>query len=214
MSRRYGPPQAAAAPRSTWERLLAAALERTLAPVRVDRVLQGLRDADFLDPEALAGAASLELAEAVEQAKASLPKPAVHLLHRLARWLIEQHEGSVENLASVSTERLSDELAALGGIGQATADAILLFGLGRAVYPVDRASFRILVRHGWLEPFADYQEARSTLESLGQDDAHALERVSGWFERIGREFCGARRAKCERCPLQMYLPEGGPLEPD
>ena len=53
---------------------------------------------------------------------------------------------------------------ALNGVGPATADALLLFALRRPVYPLDRATYRILVRHGWLDPSADYDEARAVVE--------------------------------------------------
>jgi endonuclease III related protein len=213
LDQRYGTPQSTAAPRPTWERVLASALECTLAAGRVDRILEGLKDAGLLEPDALAQASPLELVEAARQAGASLPKPAVHVLRRLARWLIEHHEGSAEGLVPVATERLREELTALVGIGPATADAILLFALERLVYPVDRASFRILVRHGWLDPSADYQEARAALEALSPENAQSLQRVSVWFERVGRDFCGPTTAKCDRCPLQPFLPEGGAREP-
>jgi len=214
LDQRYGTPHSTAAPRPTWERVLASALECTLAVGRVDRILEGLKDAGLLELEALAQAAPVELVEAARQAGASLPKPAVHVLRQLARWLIEHHEGSAEGLVHVASERLREELAALGGIGPATADAILLYALGRPVYPVDRASFRILLRHGWLDPSSDYQEARATLEAVSPQEARPLERMSVWFERVGRDFCGPATAKCDRCPLQPFLPEGGAREPD
>ena len=45
----------------------------------------------------------------------------------------------------------SEELAGIKGIGPAAADAMVLFALKRPAYPVDRATFRVLVRHGWLD---------------------------------------------------------------
>ncbi len=102
----------------------------------------------------------------------------------------------------------------LKGLGPATVDSILSRGLGRATYPVDRATYRILVRHGWLDPTADYDEARSVAESLAPDDSAMLTRLSAAFERVGRDFCKPTVAKCERCPLRSLLPEGGPREAD
>ena len=60
---------------------------------------------------------------------------------------------------SLFEPRSIDRLAArraggVPGIGLAAADAILLFALKRPSYPVDRATYRVLVRHGWLDPSA------------------------------------------------------------
>ena len=100
---------------------------------------------------------------------------------------------------------------AFAGRGRGPA-ALLLHGLRRPAYPLDRASYRILVRHGWLDPSADYDEARDVVERLDPDVPEHLARLSAWLERIGREYCRPTIAKCERCPLRSFLPEGGPRE--
>ena len=71
---------------------------------------------------------------------------------------------------------------------------------------------RILVRHGWLDPSSDYDEARSALESIAPDEPERLAQLSLGFEKLGRDFCKSTAPKCDRCPLRPLLPEGGPVE--
>lgn len=196
--------------------VLTVLLERSVDARKVAKALDGLGDSGWLEPRALAEAEPGEIAEALATAGVSVPAKALAPIRRLAKWLVDRHGGSGEALGdqSLATSQLREELSGLNGIGPATADAILLFGLGRAVYPVDRASYRILVRHGWLDMTADYDEARSVLERPRRDDPGALASLSEGMERVGREFCRVRVAKCERCPLRPFLPEGGPIEPD
>jgi len=134
----------------------------------------------------------------------------VATLQRLARWAAGRLDGSSEASATV----LREELLGLNGIGPPTADAILLEGLGKPVYPVDRASYRVAARHGWIDPSADYDEARAVLERLAPGDPDTLLALAGWSERLGRDFCRAGVPRCERCPLRPFLPEGGPRSPD
>src|SRR5262249_11967694 len=94
-----------------------------------------------------------------------------------------------------------------------TADALLLRALARPIYPLDRASYRILVRHGWLDLSADYDEARAVVERLSPDDPGTLAQLSDWLARIGGGVCRVRGAKCDPCPLRPFLPEGGPIDP-
>ena len=82
------------------------------------------------------------------------------------------------------------------------------------MYPLDRATYRILIRHGWLDSSADYDEARDVVERPWAGDPVTLARLSDWLARIGSEFCRVRVAKCDRCPLRGFLPEGGPVEPE
>jgi endonuclease-3 related protein len=208
----YGTPSTAVSESSPWERLLCAALERTSARSRVERAIEALGEAGLLEPAALAKADPLEVEQTLEESRAPLPRAAIHLLRKLGRWLLEAHGGSIDALDRASTDTLREALAAIGGVGPATADAILLFGMRRPVFPVSRASFRILARHGWLEPWADYEAARATLEGAGPQDADHMEQLAIWLERVGRDACGQARAKCERCPLRPFLPEGGVCE--
>ena len=184
---------------------------------RIEAAREALDDAGWGDARALSAADPVEIREALKEAGVALTPKAVGPLLRLARWLVEAHEGDAEALRGeglVSISDLREEMLALNGVGPATADSLLLFALRRPVYPVDRATYRVLVRHGWLEPSAGYDDARDVVERRLDGDALGLARVSVWMERIGRDFCRATVAKCERCPLQPFLPASGVAEPE
>lgn len=216
LGERYGRPsvEAPGAADSPFRSILAVALERITDPRKVAAALERLSDLDLLEPESLAAAHPLEIADPLRESGIASPSKAAASLRRLAQWLVEHHAGAGESLldeAGCPTGQLREELLAINGIGQATADAILLFALRRPVYPVDRATYRILVRHGWLDTAADYDEARDTLERHAEEDPRLLARLSTWMEQLGRDYCRASVAKCDRCPLRGLLPEGGPV---
>ena len=208
------PPVSGGEARGPFAALVAALLERSADPRKVDRALSALDDAGLLDPHALSEADAAEVADVLKSSGLSLPARTLGPLQRLARWLVERHRGSAESLhfSGVATPRLREELAGLNGIGPATADALLLFGLRRAAYPLDRATYRIFLRHGWLDPTTEYEDARDTVERPAGDDPEALVQLAEGLERVGREFCRARVARCDRCPLRPFLPEGGAIE--
>lgn len=181
---------------------------RTAASARA--VLEG---SGLLDPSALAEADPLELEALFQSHKVRLAPKAFTPLLRLARWAVEADFG-LEAAASASTETLRDAWRAIKGVGPATADALLLFALGRPAYPVDRGSYRIFARHGWIDTTADYDEARSALESVAPDDPASLAQLSLGLERLARDLCKPGTPRCDRCPLQPLLPEGGPLGGD
>ena len=103
-----------------------------------------------------------------------------------------------------------------------TVIAILLFALKRPSYPVDRATFRVLVRHAWLDPNALYDEARDLLVSQAVESgdvpdglaANRLIDIARGMGQLGRRFCRAAGPRCDQCPLEPVLPEGGPREVD
>jgi endonuclease-3 related protein len=215
---RYGHPEPPAAGLDPFEALVATVLDRALDARKRDAAVDALRDEGLLEPQALAESDPAEAEDALSAAGLKVPRTALAPLRKLARWLVDLHHGSADDLAgpdsSTPTGRLRDELLTINGVGPATADAVLLHALRRPVYPLDRATYRVLIRHGWAEPESSYDEARDVVERLGAEDAGVLAQLSVWFERLGREFCRASVPKCERCPLRPFLPESGPIDPN
>ncbi|MBY0398158.1 MAG: endonuclease III [Thermoleophilia bacterium] len=217
LTARYGKPAPPSAGLESFEALVVTILDRALDPPKRDAAVAALRDAGLLDPQALAESDPAEAVEALRSAGVKIPDRGLAPLNRVARWLVDRHRGDADALAGPdgrpSTEQLRDELTAINGVGPATADALLLFALRRPVYPLDRPTYRILVRHGWADESTGYDEAREVVERLAPDDPVLLARLSAWFQRVGRDACTASVAKCDRCPLRPFLPEGGPIEP-
>jgi endonuclease-3 related protein len=215
---RYGHPEPPAAGLDPFEALVAIVLDRALDARKRDAAVAALRDEGLLDAQALAESDPSETEDALRGAGLAVPRSALSPLRKLARWLVDLHHGSADELADsdspVPTGRLRDELVTINGVGQATADSVLLHALRRPVYPLDRATYRVLVRHGWVDTDSGYDEARDVVERLGPDDPVLLARLSAWFERLGREFCRAGAPKCDRCPLRPFLPESGPIDPN
>ncbi len=195
-----GPPS-----QGTFEAVAAAYLAQWGEARAVAQAIDALREEGWLEPGALAAADEAAVADAWREAGSRGLVKLIPALQRLALWAARSLRDGA------STETLRDGLRKIKGIGAASADAILLRGLGRAAYPVDRATYRILVRHGWLDASAGYDEARSLVEAALPDDPMGLSRLSAEFEHVGRLWCRASVAKCERCPLRPLLPEGGPL---
>lgn len=194
--------------------LLAAALERHMDRPKANRILQALAESGLETPDALAQADVREIGDVLRAVGLRVRPQVAALLQRLARWLTERHGGDVAALEGISTEQIRDELASINGIGAATADDLALNGLGRGAIPVERSTYRILVRHGWVDLDADYDTARSVLEAA-LPEGHAERRTwQGWLERVGRDYCKIAAPRCEQCPMRLALPPSGPIEPD
>jgi endonuclease-3 related protein len=207
-----------------FEAIVRVILEREFGASRAASALEVLERAGLLTPEGLTRADVLAVRDALLQSLIPASPQSVAPLSNLARWVVEHHGGRVDSLFNPdrSTDWLRGELAAIRGIGLATADAILLFALKRPSYPVDRATFRVLVRHEWLDPSASYDEARDLMVSQAAQqgdvpDGEAANRLidlARGMGQLGRRFCRAAAPRCDGCPLEAVLPEGGPREVD
>lgn len=102
-------------------------------------------------------------------------------------------------LRDVSDEEVRAYLARLRGIGRRITACVLLFGLGRAAFPVDTHVFRVCRRLGLLNGQPTPEKAQEFLEPrVRARDCHALH-----LHLIdhGREVCTAHHPACGRCVL-------------
>jgi len=211
----YGQPQFAPKGRSALEAVLAAALARPADPARAEAALKALDLSGLLEPRTLAGIEPSELLDSLRDAGLSLPARSATLLVRLARWYSKAFgdDGLADDPAARKMVGRREELAAINGVGLATADAILL-AMGLPIYPLDRGTYRILVRHGWIDSATEYDQASELLSRQAAGNSEEIARLSTWLVQVGRQFCVPRSPRCQRCPLRCVLPDQGPLEPE
>jgi endonuclease III related protein len=222
--KQFGGPVAEVEQRGPFEAMVGVILGRELSAASSAAAVAALDEAGLLTPDGLASADVVEIRQTLLEHGVSAPPFLIAPLKHLAQWIVEHHGGRVDSLLNPdrSTDWLRGELAAIRGVSLTAADAILLFALKRPSYPLDRGTFRVLVRHGWLDPSALYDEARDELveKATGRGEvpdgeaASALIEVALGMEQLGRQYCRAAAPRCEQCPLESLLPEGGPREAD
>jgi endonuclease-3 related protein len=221
---RFGPPPTEFESSDTFETMVAVLLNRVTGGTGSKEGLDGLAEHGLLTPERLARAEIPEIIDAMRGRAVSVPARSLAPLRQLARWLVDHHDAQADSLfdSHQSIDCLRAELAGLNGISQSGADALILYALKKPSYPVDRATFRVLVRHDWLEPSATYDEARELMvdHAATQADrregnaASLLAELAHGMQQLGRRFCRTARPRCDGCPLESLLPEGGAREID
>lgn len=210
MRRHYGPPTLPTA-ETAWQ--LALKIVFDAAPgSRAEQALgKSLEGSTLASACETARAPVATIAELLVKVPRGVQKAA--LVKALAAWWCRTFGDEPHPDWTGGVETYREELVRIRGLSPETADRLLLFVARLTAYPVDRASQRISVRHGWMEPQADYEEWQSFflrgLEGSGMDPRE-FSLLAG---RIGRDFCGPK-PHCEECPLKPLLPERGPSEPE
>jgi endonuclease-3 related protein len=193
--------------------MAAALLARQVGPSIGRSVIDALAEQGLLDPARLDQAEVPEIQDALRGKVRSISVRTLAPLKHLAQWLVERSDGRAGSLteSARSTDEIREELAGVRGVGLVGADAILLAALRRPSYPVDRGTYRILVRHGWLDGSATYDDARELVVHRAGGDPDVLIGLSAGMEELAARFCRASAPRCDACPLRSLLPEGGPL---
>jgi endonuclease-3 related protein len=193
--------------------MVAALLARQVSPAVVRPALEAMAEQGLLDPNRLNDSGMPEIQDALKGKVRSLSVRTLAPAKQLARWLVEHHGGDAGAIteSGEATDELREELAGVRGVGMVGADAILLAAFRRPTYPVDRGTYRVLVRHGWLDATAGYDDARDLMVHHAGGDAALLGELRAGMEELAGRYCRASAPRCEGCPLRSFLPEGGPL---
>lgn len=102
-------------------------------------------------------------------------------------------------------------LTSLPLVGKKVARCVMMYSLGREVFPVDTHCWRIARRLGWIRPTQkDGHCAERDMDRL-QDRIPGKMRYSLHvnFVSLGREFCSGQVPNCAGCPLGDICPRMG-----
>jgi endonuclease-3 related protein len=123
-------------------------------------------------------------------------------------FLDRDHDSSLARLAAQPTGALRRQLLDLPGVGEETADAILLYALLHPVAVVDEYLRRIADRHGLAGRDRKYGEVQRLVDdAFANDPAEFRLPLYNEFHAlvvaVGKHHCGPK-ARCEGCPLAAF----------
>jgi len=182
-----------------FEIVVGAILTQNTSWQNVEKAIANLKSAEMLSPQALHNIETKELAELIRPAGYFNIK--AKRLKSYIDWLFANYRGELAELDNVDTEQLRQELLSVKGIGRETADSILLYALNREIFVVDAYTARVAVRHGLIEPEADYEQLRDLFQSNLPQDVQMFNEYHALLVRVGKEFCKPK-ARCRDCPLE------------
>ena len=191
-----------------FEVMVGAVLTQATAWTNVERAIARLKDADALSPAAIRELDTEELATLIYSSGFYNAK--AQRLKALVKYLGDAYGDDIDAMRGEDGAKLRREFLAVKGIGEETADAILLYALGKPSFVIDAYTRRLFNRLGITptsEAYSAYQ--RMFTDSLSQDTAlfaeyHAL------IVQHGKEAC-RKTPVCEGCCLRDICPTGQAL---
>ena len=181
-----------------FEVIVGAILTQSAAWDNVEKAIANLRAAEALSPRALRRLSLSKLATLVHPCGYYNAKALK--LKSFAFWLGNHYKDDLDRLFATDTDDLRQQLLSIHGIGQETADSILLYAANKPIFVIDAYTRRIINRIG-LAPGKDSYAAYQAwfMEHLPPDtglfnEYHAL------LVCQGKNVC-RRRPLCQQCYL-------------
>jgi endonuclease-3 len=177
-------------------------LSQATADRNTARAFRSLSRKFSITPETLSEAKVEEVENAIRVG--GLYRNKARVIKAISHMILEQHNGSLDFIYSLSFEDARKTLLALPGVGPKTADIVLLFCARKPTIPVDTHVNRVSKRLGLVPEKADYEGVRKALESLHSPEDYLT--VHLMFISHGRKFCKARKPLCKICPINTLCP--------
>jgi endonuclease-3 related protein len=185
---------------SAFEVIAGAILTQSAAWTNVEMALANLRAAGCWSLEAVHQVPEADLAQLVRSSGYFNAK--ARKLKAFAAHVSNHYQGNLDQFFSKPTSPLREELLSIHGIGEETADDILVYAAGKPSFVIDTYTRRIMDRvgiapNGNRPKYGDYQALfHDTLPPDTQlfNEFHAL------WDRHAKEAC-AKTPRCHGCCL-------------
>ncbi|MDZ4164816.1 MAG: endonuclease III domain-containing protein [Smithellaceae bacterium] len=186
--------------KSPFEVIIGAILTQNTAWVNVEKAIGNLRERHLLSPEALAQLPEEELAELIRPSGYYRLK--TRRLKSFLKLLFDRYGGDLGAMFAREAWDLRGELLQVNGIGEETADSILLYAGIKPVFVIDAYTRRIFSRHGIIREGASYGDIQSLVMNVMAPDVRSYNQFHALLVNTAKHFCRKRPA-CSICPLSV-----------
>ena len=181
-----------------FEIIVGAILTQSAAWGNVEKAIGNLKSAGVLSSSALRQLPLTELAELIHPCGYYNAKAVK--LKSFAYWLGDNYNDNLGKLFSCDIDYLRQQLLSVHGIGQETADSIILYAANKPIFVIDAYTRRIINRIG----LAPVDNSYSAYQALFMDnlptDTTLFNEYHALLVRLAKEAC-RKRPLCPQCYL-------------
>jgi endonuclease-3 related protein len=189
-----------------FEVVVGAILTQNTTWSNVERAIDNLKRGDALDPELLANMPVQQLEQLIRPAGFFRQKAS--RLQSLAKHLVTEWQNDLAAFCGGPLDQARSRLLALTGVGQETADSILLYAADRPSFVVDAYTMRIFKRIGLLQGTEKYADVRLQFMQNLPTDAQIYNDFHAQIVSLAKSFCRKNRPLCAGCPLKTICLHG------
>lgn len=183
-----------------FEVMVGAILTQQTVWRNVDSAIKNLKEAGFMEPEALVKAPIEDIEKCVRPSGFYKQKAA--RIRYLAIYIADNYNGETEKFMEGELEKVRNELLSLPGIGPETADSMLLYAGNRPRFVVDAYTFRVFARMG-VDFGGKYETAQAFFVKRLPEDVGLYKNFHAHIVELAKSYCRIKPL-CKECPLHEW----------
>ena len=189
--------------KTAFEVAVGAILTQNTSWRNVERAIVNLRRAKCLRFDRMSAMSARDLARLIKPAGYYNMK--ARRLKSFLDFLGQEFGGSMARMAKLDGRELRQRLLSVHGIGEETADAILLYALDKSFFVVDAYTRRLALRHGWVSARVRYDELQAFFMARLEADVALFNEYHALIVAVGKNYCKRSSPMCQECPLSADL---------
>ncbi|HJH31892.1 MAG TPA: endonuclease [Methanosarcinaceae archaeon] len=182
-----------------FEVVIGAVLTQQTRWTNVEQAIANLREHGLLEPETLAQA-DVNLVEELVHCCGFYRQKAARL-NNIAKYFADIGMGTVFD---VPTDKLRSEMLSLNGIGNETADSIVLYAANKPKFVIDAYTTRIM---DCLGVNGNYMKLQELFEQELPTDVDLYKEYHALIVEFAKTYCGKKR-----CPECLLVPDATKVE--
>ncbi|MFC1916760.1 endonuclease III domain-containing protein [Chloroflexota bacterium] len=181
-----------------FEVMVGAILTQSAAWLNVEKAIANLKAAKALSPEALRRFSLPEIASLIHPCGYYNAKAVK--LKSLAHWLRECCNDNLNKLFINNIGHLRQQFLSIHGIGQETADSIILYAANKPIFVIDTYTRRIINRVGLAPETDSYTAYQALFMDNLPPGAELFNEYHALLVRLAKDVCRSRPL-CQQCCL-------------
>lgn len=202
----YGPQGWWPGAANPFEVCVGAILTQSAAWTNVEKAMERLKDAGILSLQGIHETPVEALAELVHPSGYFNVK--ARKLKALAQHVYDHHGGDLSAMLAQPWVALRAELLSVYGIGEETADDIVLYAADAPSFVIDAYTRRIVTRLGIPPPEDRYESYRALFMGTLPADVPTFNEYHALLVKLGKDICKKTAPQCQECPLLEVCPSG------
>lgn len=188
---------------SALEMIVGAVLTQNTNWKNVEKAISVLKKRNILSFEALVKISNGELADCIRPAGYYNLK--TKRLKNLLQMITDEYDGSLQQFIDDDLQNSRENLLKVKGVGEETADSILLYACGHPIFVVDAYTHRVFSRHNLLAEECTYGDIQESFMDNLPLDPSLFNEYHALIVRVAKEYCRKRKPLCDQCPLNSML---------
>lgn len=186
-----------------FEVMVGAILTQSAAWVNVEKAITNLKKAGALSPGVLRDLSLSELSVLIRPSGYFNAK--ARKLKAFVQWLGEYYNDDLKKLFAVDVGTLRHQLLSVYGVGEETADSIILYAASKPVFVVDAYTRRIINRLGLTPEGSGYAAYQALFMDNLPPDTGLFNEYHALLVYLGKNIC-RNRPLCPECSLNNICP--------